>query len=233
MSKFVNKMLDLALDLYEKDGQTWLLAKDVSDFLGYSKATDMTRLITFEENVCTQNMRIGNTNTNVLLINEYALYEILCKVKRGDATRYDKARNFQKWVFQEVLPSVRHNGGYIAGDTEEEVLVNVKKVVRSISDKLGVTQDLIKYLQTDVNNLNNIIAIVESHCTDALDYCNEFRFMIANQYQRRNGVTTPVETMTPTQQEEIFRKIAIEYPEYDELWDNVMKTFKAFQDRKW
>lgn len=122
---FKNDKLGLELDIYYVDGvNEWFLAKDVSDFLGYSKAGDMTRLISFEENLASHNMRIGNTNTNVTMINEFGLNEILCKITKSDIKRWNKARVFQRWVFGEVLPLIRKNGAYVnvtKDDTPETI----------------------------------------------------------------------------------------------------------------
>lgn len=122
---FKNDKLGLELDVYYVDGvNEWFLAKDVSDFLGYGKAGDMTRLISFEENLASHNMRIGNTNTNVIMINEFGLNEILCKITKSDIKRWNKARAFQRWVFGEVLPLIRKNGAYVnvtKDDTPETI----------------------------------------------------------------------------------------------------------------
>lgn len=45
----------------------------------------------------------------VILINESGLYSLILKSK------LPSAKNFKHWVTSEVLPSIRKNGGYIAG----------------------------------------------------------------------------------------------------------------------
>ena len=46
---------------------------------------------------------------NSLFVNEDGLYDVILE------SRKDSARKFRKWVTSEVLPSIRKNGGYIAG----------------------------------------------------------------------------------------------------------------------
>ena len=80
----------------------------------------MLRNIDFiEENTTKHNMLSDKGNySDVRFINEIALYECVLKIRdsQTDITkhnRYVKAREFQKWVFEEVLPSIRKNNYYI------------------------------------------------------------------------------------------------------------------------
>lgn len=109
---FRNERLGVELDVYIIEGKEWFKAQDISEFLGYQKTTNMTRNIDFiEENSCTRNMSTAQGNNyDAMFINEFALYEIICKIRKSDIDRYLLARNFQKWVFGDVLPSLRKNG---------------------------------------------------------------------------------------------------------------------------
>lgn len=62
---------------------------------------------------------------------ESGLYRIL------NRTNSPKARPFERWVTKEVLPSLRKNGGYIAGQenmTPEQILANAMVVAQNIID---------------------------------------------------------------------------------------------------
>lgn len=124
---FINERLGLELDIYSDGVNEWFLAKDVSDYLGYIKPSDMTRIISFEENLATHNMRIGNTNTNVLMINEFGLNEILCKITKADTERWNKAREFQRWVFGTVLPELRKHGGILDITETDDIITTLRK----------------------------------------------------------------------------------------------------------
>lgn len=127
---FENKRLGIKLDVYVIDGKEWFKAQDVSEFFGYTKTLNMLRNIDFiDENSCSHIMSTAQGNKyEATLINEVALYEAICKIRKSDILRYNKAREFQKWVFGEVLPSLRKNNFYI--------------------DKDNITQDQIKYLKS-------------------------------------------------------------------------------------
>ena len=157
---FKNDKLGLELDVYYVDGvNEWFLAKDVSDFLGYGKAGDMTRLISFEENLASHNMRIGNTNTNVTMINEFGLNEILCKITKSDIKRWNKARAFQRWVFGEVLPLIRQNGSYVdvtKDDTPETINAKIESGAEEARRRYEQYQD--EELASASNEIENLTA---------------------------------------------------------------------------
>lgn len=113
---FKNVRLGIELDVYVIEGKEWFKAKDISDFLGYAEAKDMVRIISFEENIIRHIMPNVINPRGTLFINEFGLYEIVCKINKTDLVRFDKSREFQKWVFSEVLPSIRKANFYVDKD---------------------------------------------------------------------------------------------------------------------
>lgn len=113
--KFQNSRLGLELDVYVHDGKEWFLAKDISDYLGYEATAQATRHLNRPEiHSCVSTWHTAQGNEyQAMFIDEYALYEMMIRVTRKDQERYAKAQAFQDWVFGEVLPSIRVNGGYI------------------------------------------------------------------------------------------------------------------------
>ncbi|MGL5964816.1 MAG: BRO-N domain-containing protein [Fusobacteriaceae bacterium] len=110
---FRNERIGIELDVYVIGGKEWFRAKDISDYLGYVKSADLVRVISFDENIKTHIVRHVVNPRGTTFINEFGLYEVLCKINKTDLDRYNKAREFQKWVFSEVLPSIRKNNYYI------------------------------------------------------------------------------------------------------------------------
>ena len=115
---FKNERLEIELNVYLIQGREWFRAKDISDFLGYQDTNKMMRSIeTTKFNCIRQTLSGANNNKyEADFINESALYEIIFSITRRDMERYNKAREFQKWVFEEVLPSIRKNNFYIDKD---------------------------------------------------------------------------------------------------------------------
>ncbi len=61
------------------------------------------------------------------LINESGLYSLILSSKLPGAKR------FKRWVTSEVLPSIRKNGGYIAGQeqlSDDELLTTLQAKIR-------------------------------------------------------------------------------------------------------
>lgn len=122
---FRNERLGVELDVYVIEGREWFRAKDVADFLEYQDTNKMVRSIELDEYNCIRQTLTGvnNNKYEADFIDESALYEICFSITSRNNKRYLKARNFQKWIFREVLPSLRKNNRYIDKDniTDEQV----------------------------------------------------------------------------------------------------------------
>ena len=101
-----------------KDNEPWFVASDVAKALGYRMASDMTRRIDEEDKGYTK-VRTPGGEQEMSIINESGLYAgVFC-------SSLDSAKSFKHWVTSEVLPSIRKNGGYIAGQetlSDEELM---------------------------------------------------------------------------------------------------------------
>lgn len=85
-------------------------------------------------------------------INEPNLYKTIFQ------SRKESAERFTDWVTSEVLPSIRKNGGYIAGQenmTDEELL---EKAVLVAQRKIAERDKKIQALETEVVEMNNTIS---------------------------------------------------------------------------
>lgn len=102
----------------EQNGEPWFVGKDVATALGYSNPQKAIRDHVDEQDR-TVNESFTVNGTQGVLINESGLYS-LCF-----SSKLDGAVKFKRWVTSEVLPSIRKNGGYIAGQdqlTPEELM---------------------------------------------------------------------------------------------------------------
>ncbi|WP_149425270.1 BRO-N domain-containing protein [Oryzomicrobium terrae] len=93
---------------FSRDGEPWLIAKDVAQILGYRDAEKMVRNLDDDEKD-TQIVGTLGGDQVVLIINESGLYSAILRSRRKEAKR------FKKWVTSTVLPSIRQHGGYLAG----------------------------------------------------------------------------------------------------------------------
>lgn len=102
----------------EKDGEPWFVAADVCRALDIKNSRDaMTRLDEDEKGVVSTDTPGGEQEMNV--VNEPGLYSLVL------GSRKPEAKAFKRWITHEVIPSIRRNGGYIAGQesmTPEELM---------------------------------------------------------------------------------------------------------------
>lgn len=115
-----------------KDNEPWFVASDIAKALGYRMASDMTRRIDEEDKGYTK-MRTQGGEQEMSIINESGLYAgVFC-------SSLDSAKRFKHWVTSEVLPSIRKNGGYIAGQetlSDEELMAKALLVAnRKIAER--------------------------------------------------------------------------------------------------
>ena len=92
----------------QKDGEPWFVLKDVCAILGISKYRDAAERLDPDEREPVRVDTLGGKQ-EMLCINESGLYNVILRSDKPEA------KPFRKWVTSEVLPSIRKNGGYIAG----------------------------------------------------------------------------------------------------------------------
>ena len=102
------------------DGEPWFVGKDVAEALGYSNTRKAIRNhLDDDEKMEERIVTPSRGKQKMTLINESGLYSLIL------SSKLDSAKKFKKWVTNEVLPSIRKNGGYIYGQenmSEDELL---------------------------------------------------------------------------------------------------------------
>lgn len=122
--------------LVEKQGETWFFATDVARELGYSSAKDLTRTLDDDEKGGHIVPTLGG-DQEISVISEPGLYRAIIQRranKKHDASLTAKIERFQRWVFHDVLPSIRRFGVYIApaAAAEFEISPAMAKVIGGI-----------------------------------------------------------------------------------------------------
>lgn len=119
-----------SIRVMEVDGQPWFVGKDVAESLGYGKGKSVNNAVAKhvddEDKGVTEMMTPGGKQKTVI-INESGLYSLIM------SSKLPTAKQFKRWVTSEVLPSVRKNGGYIAGQeelTESELMAKALLVAQ-------------------------------------------------------------------------------------------------------
>ena len=105
---------------------------DVCKALDIKNATDVAKRLDDDERTRLNLGRQGETN----FVTESGLYAVILRSDKPNA------KKFRKWVTSEVLPSIRKNGGYIAGQetlSDEELLSKALMVAqRKIEEKNNI-----------------------------------------------------------------------------------------------
>ena len=111
---FENKKLNVSVRTAEDRGQVFLCAKDVAESLGYKKPRNAVGALVWNENKVILDAsrtrpelgRQWNFKPNTIFLTEPCVYQLIFK------SNIPSAREFQRWVFKEVLPSIRKTGSY-------------------------------------------------------------------------------------------------------------------------
>lgn len=109
------------------DGKPWFVANDIAKALGYSNARDAVSKHC--KGVAKRDTPTSSGVQSVSYINEGDMYRLIMRSKLPSAQR------FEEWVVDEVLPSIRQNGGYIANQenlTPEQIVANALVVAQNI-----------------------------------------------------------------------------------------------------
>jgi anti-repressor protein len=101
----------------------WFVASDVCKILDIQNVTQALQRLEEDERSMFNIGRQGKVN----IINESGLYEIIF------ASRKQEAREFKKWVKQEVLPTIRKHGAYMTDDVLEKTLKDPDYMIGLIS----------------------------------------------------------------------------------------------------
>lgn len=93
-------------------GEPWFVLKDVCDVLGLSTPARVVERLDSDEVSQAHLIDSMGRSQEMTIISESGLYNVILRSDKPEA------KPFRKWVTAVVLPSIRKNGGYIAGQEE-------------------------------------------------------------------------------------------------------------------
>ncbi|EJR42203.1 hypothetical protein IIK_05706 [Bacillus cereus VD102] len=118
LKKFSHNMFG-NLEILIKEGKEYFPATDVATALGYKRPQDAVRQHCKEDG--SVNHRVADSLGRMQekkYINEPNLYRLIVKSK------LPQAEQFEKWVFEEVLPSIRKHGAYMTDQALEKAVTD-------------------------------------------------------------------------------------------------------------
>ncbi|EJQ55136.1 phage repressor protein/antirepressor Ant [Bacillus mycoides] len=117
LKKFSHSMFG-NLEMLIKDGKEYFPATDVAKALGYSNPHKAIKDHCKSEGVNETLVPTNSGQQRKKFINESNLYRLIVKSK------LPQAEQFEKWVFEEVLPTIRKHGAYMTDQVLEQVVTN-------------------------------------------------------------------------------------------------------------
>lgn len=93
-------------------GEPWFVLKDVCDVLGLSTPARVAERLDSDEVSQAHLIDSMGRSQEMTITSESGLYNVILRSDKPEA------KPFRKWVTAVVLPSIRKNGGYIAGQEE-------------------------------------------------------------------------------------------------------------------
>lgn len=110
------------------NGEPWFVGKDVAEALGYSDTNKAVAVHVDDEDKLNDKTASSLGQRGGWFINESGLYSLVL------SSKLPTAKKFKRWVTSEVLPSIRKNGGYIAGQenlSDEELMARALLVAHN------------------------------------------------------------------------------------------------------
>ena len=131
------------------EGKQYFMANDVAKALGYSIPKDA--VARHCKGAMKQRYLTEGGEQEVNFIPEGDVYRLIIR------SRLPKAEEFEKWVFDEVLPSIRQTGNYINGTSQYSIQDIVKEticqVVPMIIQELEDKSEREKYAERELEKL--------------------------------------------------------------------------------
>ena len=102
----------------EQNNDIYFVAKDVADILGYQNGSRDINLHVEEEDRLKYKISTSGQLREQIIINESGLYSLIL------ASKLPQAKQFKRWVTNEVLPSIRKRGAYMTDEVLKEALTS-------------------------------------------------------------------------------------------------------------
>ncbi|WP_088312977.1 phage antirepressor KilAC domain-containing protein [Bacillus cereus] len=142
LKKFSHSMFG-NLGILIKDGKEYFPATDVAKALGYSNPHKAIKDHCKSEGVNETLVPTNSGKQRKKFINESNLYRLIVKSK------LPQAEQFEKWVFEEILPTIRKHGAYMTEQalekavTDPDFMIGLLIKLKEEREKLAVAQQKI------------------------------------------------------------------------------------------
>lgn len=141
--------------LTDEAGEPWFVAKDACDILG-NDTNHLREALDDDEITNLRNSEVWNQPGRApLIISEPGLYKLIMR------SRKPEAKEFQRWVTHEVLPSIRKHGAYMTQQTLDKALISPDFLIQ-LATKLKEEQEKVKELEPKAKALDDFTNIPDA-----------------------------------------------------------------------
>ena len=179
---FENKQLRV----YGTADNPWFCGKDVCNILEYKNTNETINKFVDKEYINilknlkgSESLPLKGNLKNSIYINEQGLYCLIFNSKM------EKAKLFRKWIFEEVLPSIRKNGYYVAPNINDEKIEQLTNELKKKEKALHEKIDELENSKKKMIRLNDFIA-----STKELKKEEIFYIATTDVYARNNRLNT-------------------------------------------
>lgn len=133
----------------DDDGKLWFIASDITKVLGYSNGRDAISNHCKPDGVAKRDIGVQTglkkngqpsiQQMELSVIDEPNLYRLIIKSPKPEA------EPFERWVMEEVLPSIRKHGGYLTIEKTQELIENPDLIIE-LAMKLKEERERVKAL---------------------------------------------------------------------------------------
>ena len=110
--------------LTDEAGEPWFVLKDCMSILDLGNPTETVKMFDEDEFSTAEVIDSIGRRQQAYIISEPGLYRLVMR------SRKPEAKEFQRWVTHEVLPSIRKTGGYIpTTDADDDMTILAKAVM--------------------------------------------------------------------------------------------------------
>ena len=149
--------------------EPWFVGKDVASALGYMNTRNAINTHVDIEDKTSALIQVTGSNykTKSVVINESGLYSLIL------GSKLDSAKDFKRWVTNEILPTIRKTGGYVSNDemfintylpnADEQTKIMFKSsltAIRELNGKIDTLNGEIKKLDGQVSELGNKVEVM-------------------------------------------------------------------------
>lgn len=133
--------------LTDTAGDPWFVLKDCMNILDLGNPSETIKMFDDDEFSTTEVIDSIGRRQRTYIISEPGLYRLVMK------SRKPEAKEFQRWITHEVLPTIRKYGAYMTQKTIDKALTNPDFLIQ-LATKLKEEQEKVKELEPKAKALD-------------------------------------------------------------------------------